>query len=214
MRKIDTVANSTLLTGYERLLASWPGLVSDRDRRDVHRLVEDSLVLLDHLGRARRIVDVGAGGGMPGIPLKIARPELEVTLVEADRKKAAFCVHAAAVLGLELDVVAERAEVVGRGDRRERFDAAVSRALAALPVVAELCLPLVRVGGVMLAMKTADSVEEGAAAARRLGGGTPAVLPAPSSARGQGIVVRIEKVVPTPEEFPRRPGLPSRRPLG
>src|SRR5215472_8495680 len=146
------------LDAYARLLGSWPGLVSG----PAEPLVEDCLVLLDHLGEARSLVDVGSGGGMPGLPLKIARPELRVALVEADRRRAAFLVHAAAELGLDVEVVAQRAEVAGRGRWRESFDLAACRALASLPVVAELCLPLVRVGGRMLAMKTAVEAADGA----------------------------------------------------
>src|SRR5258708_2893514 len=132
------VMHSKLAT-YERLLESWPGLVSG----PAGPLVEDCLVLLDHLGEARSLVDVGSGGGMPGLPLKIARPELRVTLVESDRRKAAFLVHAAAELDLDVEVVAERAETVGHGPLRESFDVAACRALAHLPVLLELCLPLV-----------------------------------------------------------------------
>jgi 16S rRNA (guanine527-N7)-methyltransferase len=195
------------LDTYARLLDSWPGLVSG----PAEPLVLDCLVLLDHLAGARSLVDVGSGGGMPGLVLKIARPELSVTLVEADRRKAAFLVHAAAELGLDVDVAAERAELTGRGPRRESFDVAVCRALAPMPVVAELCLPLVRVGGRLLAMK--GRAEDAAGAIAVLGGGPVAVVPAPSAARSHGVVVVVPKVSPTPAGYPRRPGLPSRRPL-
>src|SRR5256714_685900 len=131
------------LDSYTALVDSWPGLVSG----PAGPLVEDSLVLLDHLGSATSLVDVGSGGGMPGLPLKIARPELRVALVEADRRKAAFLVHAAARLALDVEVVAERAETAARGALRESFDAAACRALAPMPVLAELCLPFVRGGG-------------------------------------------------------------------
>jgi 16S rRNA (guanine527-N7)-methyltransferase len=202
--------NSKLLQ-YGHLLATWPGLVSQRERARTGALVEDCLVLLDHLADAKSVVDVGSGGGMPGIPLKILRPDLEVTLIESDQRKAAFLVHAAATLGLDLEVVAERAEDTGRGPRRETFDLAVSRALAAMPVVAELCLPLVRVGGRLLAMK--GEVEDCDEATRLLGGGRPETLAAPSAARPNGVLVRIDKLTATPDEFPRRAGTPARRPL-
>jgi 16S rRNA (guanine527-N7)-methyltransferase len=192
---------------YVRLLSSWPGLVSGPPAP----LVEDSLVLLDHLGEARSIVDVGSGGGMPGIPLKIARPDLHVVLVEADRRKAAFLVHAAAQLGLDVEVVAERAEAAGRGPLREAFDAAVCRALAPMPVLVELCLPFVRVGGRLLAMK--GQVEDATDAIAALGGGPARVVPAPSAARERGVVVVVPKLSATPDAYPRRPGLPARRPL-
>lgn len=201
----------TQLDEFERLLVSWPGLVSTRARQDVTELVRDSLALVGHVGDAGSVVDVGAGGGMPGIPLKISRPDLRVTLIEADRRKAAFLVHAAAALDLELEVVAERAEDAARGPLREAFDAAVCRALGPMPVVAELCLPLVRVGGRLLAM--AGGVEPFAEAARALGGGEPEAVPAPTGARASGRVVVVPKVAPTPARYPRRAGVPQRRPL-
>src|ERR1700674_3912045 len=118
--------------------------------------VADSLVLLDHLGDAKKVVDVGSGGGLPGLPLKIVLPGLSVTLVEADQAKAAFLVRACAALGLrDVQVLARRAEELGRDPHyRESFDVAVARAVAPMPVLAELCLPLVRVGGRLLAQKT------------------------------------------------------------
>jgi 16S rRNA (guanine527-N7)-methyltransferase len=175
-------------------------------------LIEDSLVLLRHLRDARSLIDVGSGGGMPGLPLKLARPELTVTLLEADRRKAAFLLHAAARLGVEVEVVAERAETAARGPLRESFDVAVCRALAPLPVLVELCLPFVRVGGRLLAMRSAGESLEAASA--ELGGGAPELHPAPSAARDRGTVVSITKLSPTPATYPRRPGVPSRRPLG
>ena len=201
---------------YARLLADWPGLV----RGPALPLIEDSLVLVAHLQDARSVVDVGSGGGMPGLPLKLARPDLEVTLLEADRTKAAFLVHAAARLGLDVEVVPERAEIAGRGDLRESFDLAVCRALASAPVLFELCLPLVRVGGRLLAMRTggdageAENETELAAATAQLGGGAPLVHRAPSAARERGTILVVGKLAPTPERYPRRPGLPNRRPLG
>lgn len=201
------------LTDYARLLASWPGLVSRPSPDLVQDLVQDGLALLDQLGDARSLIDVGSGGGMPGIPIQIARPELQVTLLEADRRKAAFLVHAAATLGLGgLRVVPERAEIAGHGPLRELFDVAVSRALAPMPVAAELCLPFVRVGGRMLALRS--TVEEAWPAIELLGGGRAQIVPAPTQARARGVIVVVPKVAPTPTAYPRRPGLPNKRPLG
>ena len=146
--------NDSKLSELARLISDWPGLVSG----SADELIEDSLVLLDHLGEARRLVDVGSGGGLPGLALKITRPDLAVTLIEADQAKAAFLVQACAKLDLrDVEVLARRAEEVGRDGRyRESFDVAVARALASMPVLAELCLPLVKVGGRLVAQKTAS----------------------------------------------------------
>src|SRR5206468_3942937 len=200
------------LAELARLIEAWPGLVS----RPAAELIDDSLVLAARVADARRLVDVGSGGGLPGLPLKIVRPDLEVTLIEADRDKAAFLVQAAARLDLRgVEVLAVRAEDAGRDPRyREAFDVAVARALAPLPTLVELCLPLVRVGGRLLAQKTEK--EEAARAERAielLGGLLEPALPAPSAARESGIVVTVRKVRPTPAAYPRRPGVPARKPL-
>ena len=204
--------NDSKLLQLARLIAGWPGLVAG----SAESLVEDSLVLLPHLGEAQTLVDVGSGGGLPGLPLKIARPDLAVTLVEADQAKAAFLVGACAELGLrDVDVLARRAEDVGRDAQyREKFDVAVARALAPMPVLVELCLPLVRVGGRLLAQKTsAEDVAAAQNAIDMLGGSPASVVAAPSSARGSGTVVIVHKVRPTPAGYPRRTGVPARRPL-
>ena len=190
------------------MIEEWPGLVSG----PAIELVDDSLVLLDHLDGVTRLVDIGSGGGLPGLALKIARPDLVVTLVEADRAKAAFLVQASARLGLEVEVVARRAEDAGRDARyRERFDVAVARALAPMPTLVELCLPFVRVGGRLLAQKT--GAEEAAHAIEVLGGRLESVIAAPSVARNRGVIVVVAKVGHTPEAYPRRAGVPRRTPL-
>ena len=196
------------------LISSWPGLIARPDRA----LLDDSLVLLDFLPLGPlRVIDVGSGGGLPGLPLKLARPELRLTLLEANQRKAAFLVQAAAQLGLrEVEVVARRAEEAGREPRhREAYDFALARAVAPMRVLAELCLPFVAVGGRLLAMK-ADALAEAEAARgviERLGGELVAVTPAASGARSLGQVVVVEKVRATPPEYPRRAGVPGRRPL-
>jgi 16S rRNA (guanine527-N7)-methyltransferase len=206
-----SVTDSKLLE-LARMIAGWPGLTTGPPAS----LIEDSLVLLDHLADALRVVDVGSGGGLPGLPLKISRPDLELTLIDADQDKAAFLVQACAALGLRgVKVLAARAEDVGRDPQcRETFDLAVARALAPMPVLVELCLPLVRVGGRLLAQKTrAESVTVAERAIELLGGRLLSVVDARSAARVTGTVVVVEKIRPTPAAYPRRPGIPARKPL-
>jgi len=195
-----------------RLIEGWPGLAAG----PADGLVEDCLVLVEHLGDGRKLVDVGSGGGLPGLPLKIVRPDLEVVLVEADSGKVAFLVQACARLGLQgVEVIGRRAEEAGHDPRlREAFDLAVARALAPMPVVAELCLPFVRIGGRLLAQKTeAEDVAAAGRAIELLGGGPALVEAAPSIARRSGTIVIVDKVRSTPEAYPRRAGVPARKPL-
>ena len=175
------------------------------------RHIVDSLTLLEVAAPAHgeRVVDVGSGAGVPGIPFALVRPDLEITLVEADRRRAGFLTHVAGLLSLSsIRVVAERAEVYGHTvEGREQFDLALSRAAAAPRVLCELTLPLLRVGGRLLALvgSGADLVSSCAPAARLCGGGEP-TSPAPG-------VLAVVKEHPTPSRLPRREGVPNRRPL-
>ena len=164
------------------------------------------------------LLDVGSGAGFPGLPLKIAYPRIDLTLLEATAKKTAFLRHVVDKLGLEgVDVVTGRAEEEARRpEMRERFGAVVSRAVARLDVLAELCLPFCVVGGVMVAQK-GPQVEEELRQARNaidiLGGRAKdrGMLVTPPA--GIGTLVVIEKQRQTPTHYPRRPGIPSKRPL-
>ena len=153
------------------------------------------------------VVDVGCGAGFPGVPLKIAEPSLRLTLLDSLGKRMDWLRETLPELGIEADCVCARAEEFA-GTHREAFDAAVSRAVARLNLLAELCLPLVRPGGMFLAMKSADSDEEISQAARAvslLGGRVERIMDytVPGTDVAQRVVV-IRKERPTPKPYPRR----------
>jgi 16S rRNA (guanine527-N7)-methyltransferase len=200
------------------------GLTSLTDRELIERRhFGESLVLLEALDHMDAFgspaIDIGSGGGFPGVPIKIVRPELELTLLEANAKKAAFL--AALVDELHLDgvrVVNERAEVSAHDPaHRESYALALARAVAPLRVLAELTLPFLRPGGYLATPKGSSAqreVREAENALRTLGGEVALVRrlelgwPGPTPA-----LVLVRKVAPTPERYPRRPGMPSKRPL-
>lgn len=158
--------------------------------------------------RGKRVVDVGTGAGFPGLPLKILEPSIQLTLLDAQRKRVDFLREVCGELGLkDVECVHGRAEEFAQ-QHRETFDLAVSRAVAALPVLAELCLPLVKPGGLFLAMKSNKTDEEIEAAApiiQTLGGEPPFVMDyrLPGSEAYQRIVT-VLKARPTPPGYPRR----------
>ena len=196
--------------------------------RDPEALLElhiaDSLSCLLHpvFSEADDIVDAGSGAGLPGLALGLSLIHAEVTLIESTGKKTDFMRGAAESLGTsDATILTARAEEVGRdSDLRESFDVATARALASLPVLAEYCLPLVRVGGCVVAMKGKPSREEldlGYRAAEMLGGRLETVIEVPTlpstEARDRCLVV-LRKEVETPKKYPRRVGLPRQQPLG
>jgi 16S rRNA (guanine527-N7)-methyltransferase len=164
------------------------------------------------------LIDVGAGAGFPGLPLKILRPELRLTLVESIAKKAAFLRHIADTLGLtDVEVVVARAEAAGRDPaHRERYAVAAARAVAELRVLAEYCLPLCRPGGRFLAPK-GSAVEGELRAAlpaiELLGGRLVAIEPVDLPGLEPRTLVVVEKIGPTPPQYPRASGVPAKRPL-
>lgn len=185
----------------------------------VHFLDALSLLDLPEVVGADRLVDVGSGGGLPAVVLAIALPEVAVTALDSARKKCAFVEAARDALGLaNLEVVCARAEEAGRSLLREAFDVAVARAVAALPVLSELAMPLVRPGGAFVAAKGALSNQErmeGEAALGILGSDRNRLVRARSfdGAENRWLFVAT-KVRATPETYPRRPGVPEKRPLG
>jgi len=178
-----------------------------------------ALPLIDGLGRAGRSVDLGSGGGVPGLVLALARPERQWLLVDSVRKKADLLHHFVSVLGIgNVEVVAERAEVLGQDrDHRESHDLVAARACATLPALAEYALPLLTIGGTLVAWKgplSADELRAGERSASALGGSAPRVLPSGYDELGEHRFVVIAKNRPTPARYPRRPGEPARHPLG
>lgn len=166
-----------------------------------------------------QVVDVGTGGGLPGIVLKIYRRDLEVTLVESARKKTVFLTKVIRDLGLEgINCLWARAEELGRRDNfRESFDIAVSRGVAAIAVLLEYCLPLLKVGGRMVAYKgprVEEELDQARRALRLLGGQVERIWAGrlPEKGEERRLVV-IRKVVSTAPAWPRRPGIPEKRPL-
>ena len=176
-----------------------------------------ALPLVDGLG-PHRALDLGSGGGVPGIVLALARPEIAWTLVDSAGRKADALRSFVIALDLaNVEVVAERAEILGRDpSHRGGHDLVTARACAALPVVAEYALPLLAVGGVALAWKGRPATDELRAGDHAAGilGGRLEVRPSGVPALGDRRFVVITKVADTPDGYPRRPGQPSRRPLG
>ena len=166
-------------------------------------------------------IDLGSGGGLPALPLAMARPEIRWTLVDSVGKKATILAEIAAALDLRnVSVVADRVETLGQSaEHRERYPLVTARACAALPVLAELALPLLAVGGSLLAWKgrltdTDEEVRRGQAAATQVGGGRLRIVDPGVPALGGHRFLIVAKERATEARFPRRPGEPGRRPLG
>ena len=162
------------------------------------------------------VIDVGTGAGFPGLVLKIAEPSIRLTLLDSQQKRVQFLEEVCAALSLD-DVVCLHARAEEAPELRESFDFAASRAVARLDVLAELCLPFVKVGGAFLAMKGPGAAEELAAAAsaiETLGGGEAEILPydLPGADTAHN-VIRIRKLAPTPPKYPRRWAKIQKNPL-
>ena len=209
------------LDRYAELLVSYnqkvnlTAITDPEGIEDKHFL--DSLLFACQPEVAGRMVDVGAGAGFPGIVTKIYKPELALTLMEPTGKRVEFLRYVCGQLGLEgVEFAKERAEEAARKTWREQFDLASARAVAALPVLAEYCLPLVRVGGAFIAMKGASAAEELEAAQgaiRKLGGRysqTRAFHLPGGDARS---LVVVQKISQTPTAYPRNGGKIAKAPL-
>jgi 16S rRNA (guanine527-N7)-methyltransferase len=215
------------LEGYARILRDYEeaNVIGTRELRGVildHVLDSLSCFLFEPLGAARSLVDVGTGGGLPGVPIKIVEPGVKATLVEATAKKARFLRRVVERLSLE-DVKVENARVeeIARTDaHRGVYDVATARAVARLSVVAEYCVPLLRVGGHVISMKGRledEEIAEGERAAQKLGARFSQLIRVPrlpELEKKERCLVILEKTEETPREYPRNVGVPAKRPLG
>ena len=201
---------------YAQLLLDWNRSVNLTGARTIEEVLAqiaagDALLLVPWTGIGR-VIDIGSGGGLPAVPMAIAMPRVHFTLLEANTRKCAFLEQVAATLGLtNVAVAAGRAEELGHQPAlREQFDRAISRAAAPPAVLLELALPFVRPGGDLIAQVSPVDPHLLEPAARLLGGGSPR-LERPGD--GTGTLLVVPKLGPTPEAFPRRTGLPNRKPL-
>ena len=210
---------------YLRLLQEWNerlNLTAIRSATEIElRHFLDSLTVATVTGDLNnlRLVDVGAGAGFPGLPLKILYPRLRLTLLESVQKKARFLEAVVAALELaDVTIIADRAETIGQQPgHRGQYDWAVARAVATLPVLVEYLLPLCRRGGHALAQKgegAPGEVEQARRAIRLLGGAEPELHPLHLPGRDEThYLVVIPKVAGTPAAYPRTPGRPAKKPL-
>ena len=214
----------SLLT-YEKELLEWNqkfNLTAIRDVESIrvkHFLDSFSCVLAWGANPPTSLIDVGTGAGFPGLVLKILYPNMKLTLVESVGKKVVFCQHIVATLGLEhVQVAKARAEELGQErQHREKYDWAVARAVANLNILSEYLLPLIKIGGTMLAQKgesgpvEAQSAEQ---AMKILGGKLKQLIPVnlPGVVDDRYLVL-VEKVAATPHQYPRKPGMPAKMPL-
>ena len=177
--------------------------------------------LVSHPRSDTRVVDVGAGAGLPGLPLKLAVPSTSLTLVESTGKKANFLRHVVDTLALDgVEVLTGRAEELAhRPELRDSFDLALARGLARLPTLLECTLPFTRTGGLVAAWKHGgEGLKEELASARNalqlLGGRVQSIYPVKATGlEDNRVVVIIEKVRDTPDDYPRRNGVPRKQPL-
>jgi 16S rRNA (guanine527-N7)-methyltransferase len=214
----------TALADHLRLLLAWTAAINLTSVHDPAEAVQvhtlDALSAVPVL-RARSIdafLDLGSGGGLPGIPLAVALPARRAILVDSTRKKASFLATVVAALGLadRVGVAAERAEVLALDPRhRERWPAVTARAVASLADLVELAFPLLLPGGLLLAWKSGDRAGELAdalVAVRALGGGTIEVVPAGLGRAPDHVLAAVRKTGPTGRRWPRPPAERRRRP--
>lgn len=215
------------LLQFARILASYDkaNVIGTKEVDQIllaHVLDSLSCFLYEPLFHAVRLADVGSGGGLPGVPIKIMKPDLTTTLMESTGKKAWFLQHVVDHLSLEETAVAnDRVEDLARMQaHRSTYDIVTSRAIARLSVVAEYSVPLLEVGGCAISMKSRlepDELAEGRGAVEALGARVAEIIPVPMlpeiGEKERNLVI-LEKVRETPAQYPRRSGTATKKPLG
>ncbi len=219
----------SMLARYAQLLVEWNSRMNltaiEDDAGVLTRHLADSLTVLQALDRilagvpAPRMIDVGTGAGLPGIPIKIVRPHIVVDLADSTGKKIRFCTAVIGELGLAgIQAIHGRAEEMARRrEHREMYDLVIARAVAPLPTLAEYLLPFARVSGWCIAMKGAEAqveAERAQKAIATLGGSAPTIEPVvlPGAPDRRALLI-IRKIRPTPDRYPRPSGAPRASPL-
>ena len=208
---------------YLELLTEWneklnlTAITEPMEVLEKHFLDSLTLLTLGKIKEGAKVIDVGTGAGFPGVPVKILRPDVRLTLLDGTNKRLNFLREVCAALGLEAEFVHLRAEEAGhRREMREAYDVATARAVAPLNVLAEYCLPLVKMKGYFLAMKGPGAQEELDAAANALEelGGTQVELHALTlPTAGERNIVEVRKLAFTPKEYPRHGSTITKHPL-
>lgn len=177
----------------------------------------DSVLPQSFIPQGARVIDIGTGAGFPAVPLKIARPDIDITLVDSLNKRIEFLRQLSTKLDITSTTIHSRAEDLARTSHRESYDVCVSRAVANMSTLAEYCLPFVRVGGTMIAYKTEnalDEIESARHAISTLGGEISRIERINLGAdEGNRVFVLINKVKPTPKQYPRDKNKPKTQPL-
>lgn len=194
-------------------------ITEDEEFNIKHFLDSLSLLKLEEIQGAKRVLDLGTGAGFPGVPLKIAKKDLDITLLDSLKKRIDFLNETIEDMGLEgIRGIHARAEELSRkDDYREAFDLVTSRAVANLATLYEYCLPFVKVGGYMVAMKGPDiegELKEGQAALKALGGELVEVKKIDLPQDIEHTLVLVKKIKTTPKKYPRAGGKPRKNPIG
>ena len=216
--QMDIVAQELQLWNESRV-----NLTSITEMSDIivrHFLDSISILAEVEILEGAKLADVGTGAGFPGIVLKIARPDIQLTLVESFGKKADYLRHVVTQLnwGEDVQVVQERIEDVGQdAAHREQYDVVTARGLAYMPTLAEYLIPLCKIGGMAIAQKGDDpehEIEDGRYAVEILGGKVDKIIPVslPTLETPHHLII-LKKETSTPEKYPRRAGMPTKRPL-